>query len=263
MVAAAGGSAAPQQRREPQAAKPITPVAVSTLAERTEAYIGARVSLTGVVRQRLSPSAFSVVQGGRAGGPEILVLAGRVNGPLEPGSDVTIVGDVVRFGGSGTADRLADAAPGATAAFDGRAAIIAASVFTAAGVDLMAVGATRTAAAKAAQKDLECAFPVAARGAWKAGAPSVEAKATPLAMRFESIRVEEGTARVVAEAGQGEAIVQASGTALNFVQVFDFGALYTTTVFDWRSGASNLKAVHTRHDEFWLGQYYGNCDVKP
>src|SRR5438093_10228098 len=74
-------------------AKPLVPVAASTLAAHPETYYGERVTMTGAVEQSLGKLVFSVDQDKtKTLEQQILVLAPRLNSPVDPNTYVTVIG---------------------------------------------------------------------------------------------------------------------------------------------------------------------------
>jgi cytochrome c556 len=127
--------------RTPQ---PIVPVPVTAIVTKPDAFVGGMVSLTAAVDQRFGTTAFSIVQGrGRAGVAEardVLVVAPVLTAPVEPGSYVTVIGEVVKFEPADVAAKLKGAAPDmpadAVTKYRGRPAIVATSVINTAMTDL-------------------------------------------------------------------------------------------------------------------------------
>jgi len=120
-------------------------------------------------------------------------------------------------------------------------------------------------------KTVTCRFPISATGTWKKGEPQAEVKPAELSLRFESINPDEGTARAIGNFGPSDIIVRLSLGTLHFVQVFNEGPLYTTTVFPKETRPGKLQAVHTRHEYTEVSlpgftsrpeQYYGECEVQ-
>lgn len=121
--------------------KALVPVAASTLAKNPDAYYGERVTLTGTVEHSLSRLAFSVDQDKTKNtGNEVLVLAPRLNAPVDLNTYVTVLGDVLRFDPEEIADKTKgyrlDFAPDVAAKYRGRPVILATAVINTAGVDL-------------------------------------------------------------------------------------------------------------------------------
>src|SRR5438552_18799491 len=78
--------------------KPLVPLAASTLAADPDPFIGEWVSVTAAVEQTLALLAFSIDQDKtKSTGKEILVLAPRMNSPVDLNTYVTVIGEVVRF----------------------------------------------------------------------------------------------------------------------------------------------------------------------
>jgi hypothetical protein len=122
---------------------------------------------------------------------------------------------------------------------------------------------------------LKCTFTLMATGDWAKNVPSAQVTKANLALGFDDIDVQGGTANVVdvstVSAGAPHIIVRLLGDNLHFLAMNTSGSVYLTTVFadkESRSGA-RFKAVHTRH-EFtqvrltgWTSrpeQYYGECE---
>ena len=122
-------------------AKPLVPVAASSLAAAPEKFIGEFVTMTGTVEQTLGRMAFSVDQDRtKSTGNEILVIPVRMSDPIEANTYVTVIGDVIKFdpaevkakGRTLPADLPADV----IAKYQGKPAILANAVINSAMVDL-------------------------------------------------------------------------------------------------------------------------------
>ena len=136
-------SAARAQQPAPAATpppKPLVPVTASTLAGNPDGFIGEWVSVTGVIQESLSRLAFAVDQGKLKSAGDILVLAPRLNGPVDPNTYVTVVGEVVRFDPDAIArkskDYAVDLSPDLVAKYRGRPAVLATSVINSKMIDL-------------------------------------------------------------------------------------------------------------------------------
>ena len=123
----------------------------------------------------------------------------------------------------------------------------------------------------AAVNNLACTFDVIATGTWADGKPEASLDTSTLSFRFESIDTQEATAEVIGPFGPSHIITRLTGDYLHFVQMFNAGPLYTTTVFNRETLDGKLMAVHTRHeytDVSLIGftsrpeQYYGECAVE-
>jgi len=122
--------------------------------------------------------------------------------------------------------------------------------------------------ALAAVRSLDCAFTLKAAGTWTADAPEATLEASTLSLRFESIDAHEATADVIGPFGPSHVVSRLTGDYLHFLQMFNAGPLYATTVFGRETADGKLMAVHTRHeytDVSLVGftsrseQYYGAC----
>jgi len=123
---------------QPRAA---VPVAVTTLSAHPDQFAGAPVSLTAAVSQVFGPTAFSVAQGNQKDRvSDILVVSAVLTAPVQPGSYVTIIGDVFRFDQAAVVGRLKDAAPSLAPdvvdRYRGKPAIVATSIINGAMTDL-------------------------------------------------------------------------------------------------------------------------------
>ncbi len=133
-------------------------------------------------------------------------------------------------------------------------------------------GQTRAQTRLANAKSLTCAFSLVTTGTWQGGEPKSETKPTKLSLGFDAIEVDDGTARVKGKFGPSDIIVKLSSGSLHFVQSFNDGPVYITTVFPKETRNGNLQAVHTRHEYTEVSlpgftsrpeQYYGECSVEP
>jgi cytochrome c556 len=141
-----------QQAPQPQATPPTAvpagpqpraavPVAVTALTSHPEQFAGATVSLTAAVAQVYGPTAFSVVQANQKDrAADVLVVAAVLTAPVQPGSYVTILGDVFSFDQAALIGRLKDAAPPLAPEvvdrYRGKPAIVATSIINGAMTDL-------------------------------------------------------------------------------------------------------------------------------
>jgi len=122
-------------------AKPLIPVAASTLADKPDTYVGQLVTVTGAVEQTLSKSVFSIDQDKtKSTGRNVLVIAPSLNGTIGLNSYVTVVGEVVRFSASEIAQRLPqyvlDLTPDLISKYEGIPTVLATAVVDTALVDL-------------------------------------------------------------------------------------------------------------------------------
>ena len=123
---------------------------------------------------------------------------------------------------------------------------------------------------------LKCSFTLMAIGTWEKNVPSAEVTKVNLAMQFDAIDTQDGTANVIdvsaASAGAPHITVRVLGENLHFLAMNVSGSVYLTTVFADREsrGGAAFKAVHTRHEftqvrlSGWTSrpeQYYGQCEA--
>ncbi len=175
------------------AAKPLVPVVASTLAAKPDAFYGESVTVMATVDKTLSPTAFSLDQDRTASdGKDVLVLAPRLNEPVELNTYVTVIGEVVKFDPADAKVKtlLTGLPPDAAAAFTGRPAIIATSVINTAMNDLARrLAPAMTAEEEAFQKVMQTVG--AANGAFrtileKTDAAGAKEQATALKAAFKS-----------------------------------------------------------------------------
>ena len=103
--------------------------------------IGERITVTGAVEQTLAPLAFSVDQDKtKSTGKEVLVLAPRMNSPVDANTYVTVIGEVVRFDPEEitkkSKDYKVDFPADVVAKYKGRPAVLATAVVNSAGMDV-------------------------------------------------------------------------------------------------------------------------------
>jgi cytochrome c556 len=121
--------------------KPLVPLAASTLAANPDPYIGEWVTVTAAVEQLIAPLAFSLDQDKtKSTGKEVLVLAPRMNSPVDLNAYVTVIGEVVKFDpeeiAKKTKDYKVDLPPDAVAKFKGKPTVLATAVVNSAGLDV-------------------------------------------------------------------------------------------------------------------------------
>ena len=84
------------------------------------------------------------------------------------------------------------------------------------------------------------------------------------------IDTDASTADAVGRFGPSHIITRLSGDYLHFMQLFNAGPLYVTTIIDRETSGGKLLAVHTRHeytDVRLTGHtsrpehYYGECEI--
>lgn len=117
---------------------------------------------------------------------------------------------------------------------------------------------------------LKCTFSVMTTGNWKSGAADAAVKSAKLAVGFNAVDVQDGTAEAVGDSGKSHITVRLLGSYLHLMQLDPYGALYVTTVFDTETRAGRLQAAHSRHEYTPVSlpgltsrpeQYIGECEV--
>lgn len=134
-----GQQAAPTPTPVP--AKPLVPVAASSVAANPQKFVGDNVTLTGAVEQNLSKTSFNVDQDKtKSTGKDVLVIAPYLQGPVEANTYVTVIGDLILFDSAEVAAKLKeykiDLSPEDQARFKGKPVVLASSVINAAGLDV-------------------------------------------------------------------------------------------------------------------------------
>lgn len=125
-------------------AKPIVPVAASTVVANPDPYVGEFVSLTATVEQPLTKSTFSVDQDKNKTDQEILIVAPTLRETVTANAYVTVLGELVKFDPDEikkkTKNYTLDLSPDLIAKYKGRPAVVAtAVVVNATGVDIAKV----------------------------------------------------------------------------------------------------------------------------
>jgi cytochrome c556 len=121
--------------------KPLVPLAASTLAANPDPYIGEWVTVTAAVEQTLGSLAFSMDQDTtKSTGKEVLVLAPRMNSPVDLNTYVTVIGEVVRFDPEEitkkSKDYKVDLPADVIARYKGKPTVLATAVVNSAGLDV-------------------------------------------------------------------------------------------------------------------------------
>lgn len=131
----------------PQAPGPLTPtkalvpLAASSLATNPDKYVGEFVTVTGTVEQAVGKLAFSMDQDAtKSTGKEVLVLAPRMNGSVDPNTYVTVIGEVVKFDpaiiASKSKNYSTDLPADAATKYKDKPTILATAIINAASVDV-------------------------------------------------------------------------------------------------------------------------------
>ena len=122
-------------------AKPLVPVAASTLATTPDKFFGEFVTMTGTVEQTIGKMAFVVDQDRtKSTGKEVLVIPVRMSDAVEANSYVTVIGDVIKFDPAEVKAKgrtlPAELTPELIAKYQGKPAILANAVINSAMTDL-------------------------------------------------------------------------------------------------------------------------------
>ena len=131
-----GGGAAPP------AAKPMIPMAASSIATSPDTYVGENVSMMCAVEAVLSKTTFTVDQDKtKSTGKDVLVIAPNLYMPVVPNAYVTVQGEVFKFDPAEVAKRarngyVLDLPPDVAAKYQGKPAVFATGVITAQLVDI-------------------------------------------------------------------------------------------------------------------------------
>jgi len=140
----------PQQAKPPQQgqrgntpAKPVVPVAASTLLRNPDPYVGEYISLTAAVGQPLTKSTFAVEPNKKVD-RDILVIAPTLQESVPSSAYVTVLGELVKFDPEDlkkkTKNYSLDLSPELVAKYKGQPAIVAtAVVVNSTGVDIAKV----------------------------------------------------------------------------------------------------------------------------
>src|SRR5262249_31557583 len=89
--------------------KPLVPLAASTLAAHPDGYYGDTVTVTASVEQKAGDTAFSIDQDPtKSTGKEVLVVAPRLNAPVDANAYVTVLGEVVKLDAAELSKRAKD-----------------------------------------------------------------------------------------------------------------------------------------------------------
>jgi len=143
---AQGAQAPAAGQRGGAPAKPIVPLAASTLLAHPDQYLGEYISLTAPVEQTLTKTTFSVDQDKTKSEQDILIVAPTMTGTVEPNAYVTVLGELVKFDPDDVRKKTTkngyslDLSPELIAKYKGKPAIVAtAVVVNATGIDIAKV----------------------------------------------------------------------------------------------------------------------------
>ncbi|MBM3770016.1 MAG: hypothetical protein FJW27_01770 [Acidimicrobiia bacterium] len=135
---------------------------------------------------------------------------------------------------------------------------------------LASVAAQGPGPSLSAVKTLQCALTLQTAGSWKSTEPQSETKPIRMALRYEEVDTDDGTARFVGSSGRTDVAARFVRDALTFIHSGTDGSVALTTVSRSAPDGKWL-AVHTRHEfsetsstGVTLGpaQYYGTCTIE-
>lgn len=121
-----------------------------------------------------------------------------------------------------------------------------------------------------AAKTLQCALTVESAASWNASEPKAETKPIRMALRYEEVDTDDGTARFVGSSGRSDVAARFVRDTLTFIHSATDGSVALTTVSRSTKDGRWL-AVHTRHEftetssaGVTLGpaQFYGTCAIE-
>ena len=138
LTAEQGGQAPPAAGAP---AKPLVPVAASSIAANPDTYVGEFVTMTGAVEANLTKTSFSVDQDKtKSTGKDVLVLAPSLQQPADANGYVTVIGELIKFDAAQVAAKLKDykidLSPADQARFQGKPVVLATAVINTAGIDI-------------------------------------------------------------------------------------------------------------------------------
>lgn len=143
---------------------------------------------------------------------------------------------------------------------------------------LIGVGLLGTAAGAAGQppaslgaaRTIQCALTLHVAGAWRAGEPQAETAPIRMALRYEEVDTDDGTARFVGSSGRADVAARFVRDTLTFIHSGTDGSVALTSIARVQ-GDGKWLAVHTRHEftetstagaTSGPAQYYGTCVIE-
>jgi hypothetical protein len=119
-------------------------------------------------------------------------------------------------------------------------------------------------------KTLQCALTQHSAVSWKSAEPQAETKPIRMALRYEDVDTDDGTARFVGSSGRVDVAARLVSDTLTFIHSGNDGSVALTSVARPTPDGRWL-AVHTRHEftetsssgvTLGPGQYYGTCGIE-
>ena len=112
-------------------------------------------------------------------------------------------------------------------------------------------------------RSLKCYFGPGATAAWDEDSCKVQATRTLLRFTFDSIDLDDRTARRVEDASTAEVTVFATPCGITITEVTPSGNVLVTTVFcRYKDETDQFIAVHSRHTDMpsvFSSQWHGSC----
>ena len=121
-------------------------------------------------------------------------------------------------------------------------------------------------------KTLKCSFTTMSTGTWKDGVGLTATKPATMAIQFNAVDTQDGTAEAVGDSGKAHITVRVAGSYLHLMAIDPYGALHVTTVFNQTGTGGKYLAAHSRHEFTPVQlpgltsrpeQYVGDCVVTP
>lgn len=140
-TAGQGGQGGPPQGGAAPAAKPLVPVAASSVATNPAPYLGENVTMTATVEANLTKTVFTVDQDKtKSTGKDVLVIAPYMQKAADQNGYVTVIGELIKFDDKQVAAKLKDykldLSPADIQKYAGKPVVLATSVINNAGVDI-------------------------------------------------------------------------------------------------------------------------------
>jgi hypothetical protein len=95
---------------------------------------------------------------------------------------------------------------------------------------------------------IECRFAERVTGTWEEGIPATTVESTEFELAFFDIDVETGTAEAEGRFGASFIAMRYANGYLHFMQMFNDGPLYVTTIMARETTEGRVMALHSRHE---------------
>ncbi len=115
-------------------------------------------------------------------------------------------------------------------------------------------------------KCLKCQFGLSASAIWEQGQLKLKKDHIDATIIFDSIDIEKGKARMIANQGSSDVMVIATFRSITFIEQIESGNMSFTSIFpNYSKGTGDFIAVTSRHMNLPGGplpsQYHGTCKV--